>query len=119
VHPETGRVWSAWRDVYRIMESLERQEKELGLQIVHRPDLEEHRSGVKDPDRKKGPSRDERKRAEREGDTPLSKWSEKQMRSIRNDITTHFKQAVSWADLETRLRQHGLQLRRAGQGFRI
>lgn len=119
VHPETGRVWSAWRDVYRIMESLERQEKELSLQIVHRPDLEEHRSGVKDPDRKKGSSREERKRAEREGDTPLSKWSEKEMRSIRNDITTHFKQAVSWADLETRLRQHGLQLRRAGQGFRI
>jgi len=119
VHPETGRVWNAWRDVFRIMESLERQEKELGLQIVERPDLEAHRSGKKSPDREKGPSRDERKRAERENDIPLVKWSEAEMRERRNQITAHFKAAVSWSDLEGRLQRHGLKLTEAGQGFRI
>ncbi len=119
VHPETGRVWNAWRDVFRIMESLERQEKELGLRIVERPDLEAHRSGKKSPDREKGPSRDERKRAERENDIPLVKWSEAEMRERRNQITAHFKAAVSWSDLEGRLQRHGLKLTEAGQGFRI
>ncbi|MEX5576685.1 relaxase/mobilization nuclease domain-containing protein [Pseudophaeobacter sp. A-200-2] len=119
VHPESGRAWNPWRDVYRIMESLERQEKELGLRIVDRPDLEELRKGEKDPDRKKEASREEKLRAEREGDTPLAKWSETEMRRIRSDITSHFKDATSWADLEARLDAHGLHLRRAGQGFRI
>lgn len=119
VHPESGRAWNPWRDVYRIMESLERQEKELGLRIVDRPDLEELRKGEKDPDRKKKASREEKLRAEREGDTPLTKWSETEIRRIRSDITTHFKDATSWADLEARLDAHGLHLRRAGQGFRI
>src|SRR5690606_3371059 len=119
VHPETGRVWNAWRDVFRIMESLERQEQELGLRIVERPDLDAHRSGAKSPDREKGPTRDERKRAEREDDTPLVKWSEAEMRERRNQITAHFKAAVSWSDLEGRLQRHGLKLTEAGQGFRI
>jgi hypothetical protein len=119
VHPESGRAWNPWRDVYRIMESLERQEKELGLRIVDRPDLEELRKGEKDPDRKKKASREEKLRAEREGDTPLVKWSETEIRRIRSDITSHFKDATSWADLEARLDAHGLHLRRAGQGFRI
>jgi len=119
VHPDTGRVWNAWRDVFRIMESLERQEQELGLRIVERPDLEAHRSGKKSPDREKGPTRDERKRAERENDTPLVKWSEAEMRERRNQITAHFKAAVSWSDLEGRLQRHGLKLTEAGQGFRI
>ncbi|WP_374834473.1 relaxase/mobilization nuclease domain-containing protein [Paenochrobactrum pullorum] len=119
VHPETGRVWNAWRDVFRIMESLERQEKELGLRIVDRPDLEAHRSGQKKHDRKKGPTRDERKRAERMDDTPLVKWSETDMRERRNLITAHFKAANSWSDLEGRLQRHGLKLVEAGQGFRI
>lgn len=119
VHPDTGRVWNAWRDVFRIMESLERQEQELGLRIVERPDLDAHRSGAKSPDREKGPTRDERKRAEREDDTPLVKWSEAEMRERRNQITAHFKAAVSWSDLEGRLQRHGLKLTEAGQGFRI
>lgn len=119
VHPETGRVWNAWRDVFRIMESLERQEKELGLRIVERPDLEAHRSGKKSSAREKGPTRDERKRAEREQDTPLVKWSEAEMREQRNQITAHFKAAVSWSDLEKRLDRFGLKLNEAGQGFRI
>lgn len=119
VHPETGRVWNAWRDVFRIMESLERQEKELGLQIVSRPDLEAHRSGKKSPDRENRPTRDERKRAEREQDTALVKWSEAEMRERRNQITDHFRKAVSWSDLEGRLQRHGLKLVEAGQGFRI
>ncbi|MEX5514957.1 relaxase/mobilization nuclease domain-containing protein [Pseudophaeobacter sp. 1A09344] len=119
VHPETGRAWNAWRDVYRIMESLERQEQELGLRIVDRPDLEELRSGERDLNREKGPSREEKKRAEREGDAPLSKWSEAMMRNVRKNITHHFKEATSWAELEARLEGQGLHLRRAGQGFRI
>ena len=119
VHPDTGRVWNGWRDVYRIMESLERQEQELGLRIVDRPDLEEWRSGTKDLTRSREPSRGERLRAEREDDTPLAKWSEADMRKLRNDITGHFKDATSWQDLETRLAAHGVHLRRAGQGFRI
>lgn len=119
VHPDTGRVWNAWRDVFRIMESLERREKELGLRIVERPDLEAHRSGKKSPDREKGPTRDERKRAERENDTPLVQWSEAEMRERRNQITAHFKAAVSWSDLEGRLQRHGMKLTEAGQGFRI
>lgn len=119
VHPETGRVWNAWRDVYRIMESLQRQEQELGLRIVDRPDLDEHRAGKKNPDRQKDPSRGEKLRAEREGNTPLAKWSETEMRRIRADITAHFKEATSWEELEARLEAHGLELRPAGQGFRI
>ncbi|MDE4063243.1 relaxase/mobilization nuclease domain-containing protein [Phaeobacter gallaeciensis] len=119
VHPETGRVWNPWRDVYRIMESLERQEQELGLRIVDRPDLEELRQGKKDPARKKKASREEKLRATREGDTPLAKWSETEMRRIRADITNHFKEATSWAELEARLEAHGLHLKPAGQGFRI
>lgn len=119
VHPETGRVWNAWRDVYRIMESLQRQERELGLRIVDRPDLDEHRAGKKNPDRQKDPSRGEKLRAAREGDAPLAKWSETEMRRIRADITAHFKEATSWAELEARLEAHGLELRPAGQGFRI
>ena len=119
VHPDTGRVWNAWRDVFRIMESLERQEKELGLRIVDRPDLEAHRSGQKNHDREHGPTRDERKRAERMKDTPLVKWSEVEMRERRNLVTAHFKAANSWSDLEARLQRHGLKLVEAGQGFRI
>lgn len=119
VHPETGKGWNAWRDVYRIMESLERQEKELGLRIVDRPDLEEWRTGEKDPDRQKKETREETKRAEREGDTPLAKWSETIMRDVRKNITGHFKSATSWAELEGLLENQGLELRRAGQGFRI
>ena len=119
VHPETGRAWNPWQDVPRIMESLERQERELGFQIVDRPDLEEWRTGEKDPDRKKNATREEKLRAEREGDTPLAKWSENQMRGVRGRITAHFRDATSWLDLETRLGEHGLELRRAGQGFRI
>ncbi|MFV1589918.1 relaxase/mobilization nuclease domain-containing protein [Phaeobacter sp. JH20_39] len=119
VHPESGRVWNAWRDVYRIMESLERQEQELGLRIVDRPDLDEWRKGEKDPDRKKDPSRGEKLRAAREDDAPLAKWSETEMRRIRADITNHFKDATSWAELEAKLEAHGLHMRRAGQGFRI
>ncbi len=119
VHPETGRVWNAWRDVYRIMESLERQERELGFRIVDRPDLEEFRTGEKDLDRDKGPSHGERKRADREGNEALSKWSETMMRRVRGNITNHFKEATSWTDLEARLENQGLYLRRAGQGFRI
>lgn len=101
------------------MDSLERQERELGIQIVERPDLEEWYSGETDRDRKKNASREEQKRAEREGDTPLAKWSETEMRSIRSRITAHFRDATSWLDLETRLSEHGLHLRRAGQGFRV
>lgn len=119
VHPETKRVWNAWRDMYRIMESLERQERELGFRIVDRPDLEELRTGERDPNREKGPSREEKKRAEREGEAPLAKWSEAMMRSVRSNITHHFKEATSWAELEARLEDQGLHLRRAGQGFRI
>lgn len=119
VNPDTGRVWNGWRDVYRIMESLERQEQELGLRIVDRPDLEDWRSGTKDPDKSRDPSRGERLRAEREDDTPLAKWSEADMRKLRKAITAHFKDATSWEDLETRLAAHGVHLRRAGQGFRI
>lgn len=119
VHPESGRVWNAWRDVYRIMESLERQEQELGLRIVDRPDLDEWRKGERDPDRKKDPSRGEKLRAAREDDAPLAKWSETEMRRIRSDITNHFKDATSWTELESRLEAHGLNLRPAGQGFRI
>jgi hypothetical protein len=119
VHPESGRAWNPWRDVYRIMESLERQEKELGFRIVDRPDLEELRKGEKDPDRKKKASREEKLRADREGDKPVAKWSETEMRRIRSDITSHFKDATSWVDLEARLEAHGLHLKRAGQGFRI
>ena len=119
VHPETGRVWNAWRDVYRIMGSLERQEKELGFRIVDRPDLEELRTGKKDLDREKGPSHGERKRADREGNEAVSKWSETMMRRVRSNITNHFKEATSWADLCARLENQGLHLRRAGQGFRI
>ncbi|MDA5555802.1 relaxase/mobilization nuclease domain-containing protein [Shimia sp. MMG029] len=119
VHPESGRAWNPWRDVYRIMESLERQEKELGFRIVDRPDLEELRKGEKDPDRKRKASREEKLRADREGDKPLAKWSETEMRRIRSDITSHFKDATSWVDLEARLKAHGLHLKRAGQGFRI
>ncbi len=119
VHPETGKVWNAWRDVYRIMESLERQERELGLQIVDRPDLEEYRSGEKDPSRRKDASRGEKKRAGREEDTALRKWSENDMRSIRRAINNHFQDAKSWQELEARLERHGLFLIRAGQGFRI
>lgn len=119
VHPQTGKVWNAWRDVYRIMDSLERQEKELGLRIVDRPDLEEWRTGEKDPDRQKKETREERKRAEREGDTPLAKWSETKMREVRNNITGHFKSATSWEELDALLQNQGLELRRAGQGFRI
>lgn len=119
VHPESGRVWNGWRDVYRIMENLERQEKERGLRIVDRPDLEEQRSGIKDPDRKRGPSRGEQLRAEREDDTPLAKWPEGEMRKVRKAITGHFKDATSWQDLEARLAKAGVHIRRAGQGFRI
>ena len=119
VNPDTGRVWNGWRDVYRIMESLERQEQALGLRIVDRPDLEDWRSGTKNPDKSRDPSRGERLRAEREDDTPLAKWSEADMRKLRKDITVHFKDATSWEDLETRLAAHGVHLRRAGQGFRI
>ncbi len=98
--------------------TLERQEQELGLRIVDRPDLDEWRKGERDPDRKKDPSRGEKLRAARADDAPLAKWSETEMRRIRADIT-HFKDATSWAELETRLEAHGLHLRRAGQGFRI
>lgn len=119
VHPDTGRVWNAWRDVFRIMESLERQEKELGLRIVDRPHLEAHRSGQKIHDREHSPTRDERKRAERMDDIPLGKWSEAEMRERRKLITDHFKVANSWSDLEGRLQRHGLKLIEAGQGFRI
>lgn len=119
VHPETGRVWNNYRDIYRIMESLERQEKELGLQEVERPDLDEWRTKGEDPERQKKPSRGERKRADREGDEPLTKWSEKDTRRIRKFLSPQFQRARSWADLEARLGNQGYELRRAGQGFRI
>jgi MobA/VirD2-like, nuclease domain len=117
VHPETGKVWNAWRDVYRIMESMERQERELGLTIVERSDLENRRGdGQPDSD---GASRGEKKRAEREGDTVLVPWGEAEMRTLRRAITRHFREAASWEDLEARLDGHHLFLMRAGQGFRI
>lgn len=119
VHPQTGRVWSAWRDIYRIMDSLQRQERERGLRLVHRPDLEDYRSGKRNPDRDREASREERLRAEREGDQPLAPWSEKDMRDVRTAVTKHFRDAASWEDLEERLARHGVELRRAGQGFRI
>lgn len=119
VHPETGRVWNGWNDMYRVMESLGRQERELGFRIVDRPDLEEFRTGKKDPDRKKNPSHGELKRAEREGDEALSKWSETMMRRVRGNITNHFKEATSWGELAARLKKQDLKLVRAGQGFRI
>jgi hypothetical protein len=119
VHPHTGKVWNAWRDVYRIMDSLERQERQRGLRIVDRRDLDEWREGRSDEDRKREASRGERLRAEREGDQPLAPWSEGDMRDVRNAVTRHFRDARSWEDLEARLRKHGLELRRAGQGFRL
>lgn len=31
VHPDTGRVWNSWRDVYRILESLQKIEDQVVL----------------------------------------------------------------------------------------
>ncbi len=119
VHPDTGRVWNAWRDIYRIMESLERQERERGMRLVPRPPLEEYRGMTSDPVRRKNASRGERQRAEREGQEPLRPWSEHQMRDVRKAVTKHFRDADSWEDLDGRLRRHGLELQWAGQGLRL
>lgn len=119
VHPQTGRVWDAWHDVYRIMESLQQQERERGLRLVDRPDLEDYRSGKRNPSRDRKTRRGERLRAQREGELALSPWSESDMRDVRAAVTKHFRDSMSWEKLEENLQRHGLELRRAGQGFRL
>ncbi len=112
VHPETGIAWQTSHDYRRIEQSLARQARELGFEVV--------------PGRHNGmvvtdaPSRRLRdgayQKARRENKSPAAKMTPDAVERWRPILVPVFSSASDWASLTAALSQHGLRLVRKGQG---
>jgi hypothetical protein len=108
VHPERLMVWKPNHDYPKIERPLRQMEREWGLREV--PGRHHQLDGQERPRRSRGSTQGERRQADRTGTEP---WAER----VRSQVRGDFKKAKSWADLEHRLQEKGLHLRRRGQGL--
>jgi hypothetical protein len=108
VHPETGRVWRDGNDFARIERAIAQEAKARGLAIIpgrhNAKDL-----GIKPP-RHTPDKVPEQRKAVRTGQQPFSDL-------VKEHVGRDFETATSWADLERRLADKGLQLQPKGQGL--
>jgi hypothetical protein len=110
VHPETLKAWDNGHDYYRRERALRHIERELGLREVPGPHY--RLPGQERPAPDRGLTGGERQEKERTGAAP---WAEQVRARIREDVKT----ARTWAELEARLKEHGLHLRKRGRGLVI
>ncbi len=108
VHPQTYRAWDPRHDFAQIERSLREQERELALRAV--PGHHYRLDGHEQPDRSQALTTGQLRRWARTGEVPFDDLVRK---VVRRDIAG----ARSWADLEARLRKHGLRIEPRGRGF--
>jgi hypothetical protein len=113
VHPETGKAWSNSLDFKRIETSLRAQEIELELRQVpgRHTDRDQGRS------MRRRPSRTERARRLRLGETELALFSAVETNEVREQLKLALEESQSWEQLLDQLRNSGYQLQRKGQGL--
>jgi hypothetical protein len=110
VHPDTLKAWDNGHDYHRRERALRHIERELRLREV--PGRHYRLPGQEPPARDDGVTTGERRERARTG---AESWAERVRGRIRDDVKT----AGSWAELEARLKEHGLQLRKRGRGLVI
>ena len=108
VHPQRLKAWDNSYDYPRIERSLRHLEREWNLREV--PGRHYHLRGQERPERDNGLTAGERREKER---TQEEVWAERVRFRIRRDI----QRAQGWADLEHRLKRHGLRLKKRGRGL--
>lgn len=112
VHPETGIAWQTSHDYRRIEQSLARQARELGFEVVPG-----RHNGLVVPD---APSRRLRdgayQKARRENKSPAMTMPPEAVTRWRQTLAPLFSSAPDWPGLAAALSQHGLRLVRKGQG---
>jgi len=108
VHPESLKTWSNSHDYARIERSLRQIERDLKLREV--PGNHHRLPGQEAPQRDKGLTSGETQEERRTGEPP---WAAQVRFTVYND----FRDAESWGDLEARLGQHGLALKKRGRGL--
>jgi hypothetical protein len=108
VHPEHLKTWSNSHDYARIERSLRQIERDMNLREV--PGNHHRLPGQEAPQRDQGLTSGETREQRRTGDQP---WTAQVRFTVYND----FRDAESWGDLEARLGQHGLELRKRGRGL--
>jgi hypothetical protein len=108
VHPQTYRAWDPRHDFAQIERSLREQERELALRAV--PGHHYRLDGHVQPDRSQALTTGQLRRWERTGEVPFDEL-------VRQVVQRDVAGARSWADLEARLRKHGLRIEPRGRGF--
>lgn len=100
VHPEELKVWSTWKDYWRIERSLRAQEVELGMRVVPGWVFP-----VFDAQGKRlWPAR-------------LVRGDREFLDRVRLEAGPHLAGARSWAELERALAEHGLTVKMKGRGM--
>ena len=107
---ETHKAWDNGHDYARRERALRLIERELKLREVPGPHF--RLAGQERPDRDRGLTTGERQEKARTGG---SVWAEE----MRDRLHGPVKTATSWAELEARLKEHGLHLRKRGRGLVI
>jgi hypothetical protein len=108
VHPETLRTWSNSHDYARIERSLRQIERDLKLREV--PGNHHRLPGQDAPQRDHAFTSGETQEERRTGEQA---W----VAQVRFAVYNDFRDAESWGDLEARLGQHGLELKKRGRGL--
>lgn len=116
VHPETGIAWQTSHDYRRIEQSLARQARELGLDVVPG----RHNGARHDPHLARRAKDGAYSQARREGGKlPRGRLAKDEINRFKIILRPVFEDARSWAELEDGLGRHGLALARKGQGLVI
>ena len=107
-----GRVWSPWRERLRLRDSMEAQERELGVRWTGRNrDLGREPAGDRAPTGRAAdrPARDRAPSAS--GPDPCGFAAE-----VRSRALADLRESRTWAELDGRLAAHGWRVERRGQG---
>jgi len=125
IDSKTGRAWSTSKDWQRLNKSLAKQEKEMGLTKSDHWGVDKQRdkqrlidrTRVDDFDDITAPTDGERKQAKKEDREPERLFTKAKVKEVRGKLRGHFVDAVSWEDLDGRLKAQGYSLRGKGQGL--
>ena len=107
-----GRVWSPWQERLRLRDSMEAQERELGVRWTGRNrDLGREPAGDRAPT-ERAADRPARYRApSASGPDPRGFAAE-----VRSRALADLRESRTWAELDGRLAAHGWRVERRGQG---
>ena len=106
-----GHVWSPWQERLRLRETMEAQERELGVRWTGRNrDLGREPAGDRVPAERAG-DRPARRAPSASGPDPRGFAAE-----VRSRALTDLKESRTWAELDGRLAAHGWRVERRGQG---